>query len=357
VKKKMATGTKRQTVRAQGGGEQSGTGPLTQRPFARLGEMMPRRGVAVRPRRVKSAQGNGEALARGLGWFSIGLGLAEVCAPRAIAKIVGVRGDDSNNLLIRALGLREMAHGVAILTQRRPAAAVWSRVGGDAIDLACLAGAYASPDSDKRRVTFATMNVLAVAALDVLCARQLSARGDDGDEWNGARLTNSLVINRAPEELYQRWRDFESLPTFMHHLESVRVTGEGRSHWVAKAPAGTTVEWDAEVTEDRPNELIAWRSLEGADVYNKGQVRFEPAAGNRGTIVTVEIDYRPPGGLVGADIAKLFGEDPSQQVRADLRRFKQLVETGEVVVSDATLRGTGLTEQRPAQPVGGDEGR
>jgi uncharacterized membrane protein len=351
----MATGTKRQKAAAQPQDKQSGDGPLTQRPFARLGELMPQRGGALAPRRVKSAQANGEVLARGLGWFSIGLGLAEVAAPRAIAKIVGVRGD--NNLLIRALGLREMAHGVAILTQRRPAAAVWSRVAGDAIDLACLGAAYASPDSDKRRVTFATMNVLAVAALDVLCARQLSARGDDGDEWNGARVTNSLVINRAPEELYQRWHDFEKLPTFMRHLESVRVTGEGRSHWVAKAPAGTTVEWDAEITEDRPNELIAWRSLEGADVYNTGRVRFEPAAGNRGTVVTVEIDYNPPGGLIGADIARLFGEDPTQQVYADLRRFKQLVETGEVVVSDATLPGTGLTEQRPARPAGGGDGR
>ncbi|MFN2480596.1 MAG: SRPBCC family protein [Pyrinomonadaceae bacterium] len=355
----MATGTKRQKAAARRVGEQADDGHLTHRPLARLGELLPRSRGANEgaARRVRSAEGNGEALARGLGWFSIGLGLAEVAAPRAIAKIVGVRGGDDNNLLIRALGLREMAHGVAILTRRRPAAAVWSRVAGDAIDLACLGAAYASPDSDKRRVTFATVNVLAVAALDVLCARQLSARGDDGDEWAGARLTNSLVINRAPEELYQRWRDFESLPAFMHHLESVRVTGEARSHWVAKAPAGASVEWDAEITEDRPGELIAWRSLEGADVYNAGLVRFEPAAGNRGTIVTVEIKYDPPGGLIGADIAKLFGEDPSQQVKADLRRFKQLVETGEVVVSDATLRGTGLTEQRPAQPAGGEGGR
>ena len=353
----MSTGAKTQSAETQRGDGLAGDGPLTQRPFERLAELMPRRGRAATPGRVRSAQGNGETLARGLGWFSIGLGLAEVCAPRAIAKIVGVRGDSGNNLLIRGLGLREIGHGVAILTQRKPTAAVWSRVVGDALDLACLGAAYASPGSDKRRVTFATMNVLTVAALDVLCARQLSARGDDGDEWNGARLTNSIVINRPPEELYQHWHNFESLPTFMHHLESVSVTGAGRSHWVAKAPVGASVEWDAEITEDRPNELIAWRSLEGADVYNTGSVRFEPAAGNRGTVVTVNIDYDPPGGLIGADIAALFGEDPSQQVRSDLRRFKQLMETGEVVVSDATLGGTGLTEQRPAQPVGGEGGQ
>jgi uncharacterized membrane protein len=138
----------------------------------------------------------------------------------------------------------------------------------------------------------------------------------------------------------------------MRHLESVKVTGEGRSHWVAKGPAGSSVEWDAEVTEDRPNELIAWRSLEGSEVYNAGSVRFEDATGKRGAIVTVEIDYNPPGGLIGVVAAKLFGEEPYGQLQDDLRRFKQVIEVGEVVLSDATLPGTGMTEQRPAQPVG-----
>ncbi len=164
-------------------------------------------------------------------------------------------------------------------------------------------------------------------------------------------MKKSLVINSSPEELYNFWHDFENLPRFMRHLESVRVTGEGRSHWVATAPGGTTVEWDAEVTEDRPGELIAWRSTEGSDVYNTGSVKFERAPGDRGTIVRVEIDYAPPGGRIGAAVAKLFGEDPQQQIDSDLRRFKQVVETGEVVISDATLPGTGLTEQRPAQPA------
>jgi uncharacterized membrane protein len=294
-----------------------------------------------------------EQLARGLGWFSIGLGLAEVLAPRAIAKVSGVKG---NTGLIQLLGLREIAHGVAIFAQgKRPAGAVWARVVGDAIDLACLGGALASPDTNKGGALFATANVLAVTALDVLCAKQLSAEGDgEGGkkvERGAIPVNKSIVVNAEPSELYQFWHDFEKLPTFMRHLESVTVTGE-RSHWVAKGPAGSTVEWDAIVTEDRPDELIAWRSLEGSEITNSGSVRFERAPGGRGTVVHVEIDYSPPGGAVGALVAKLFGEEPDGQLQTDLRRFKQVIETGEVVISDGTLLGEGYSEQRPAQPLG-----
>jgi uncharacterized membrane protein len=123
----------------------------------------------------------------------------------------------------------------------------------------------------------------------------------------------------------------------MTHLQSVQLTGEKRSHWVAKAPAGTAVEWDAEVTHDQPHALIAWRSLAGADVANSGSVRFERAPGSRGTIVRVELYYNPPGGVLGAMVAKLFGEEPAQQLQDDLRRFKQIMEIGEVVQSDASI--------------------
>jgi uncharacterized membrane protein len=298
---------------------------------------------------------NEEQLARGLGWFSIGLGLAEVLTPRGVAKIAGLRGDNTG--LIRLFGLREIASGIGIFMQgRRPAAAVWSRVAGDALDLACLGAAFASPDSSKGRVAFATANVLTVTALDVICAQQLS-RKNGTNTGGGIRVTKSLAINRSPEELYEFWHDFENLPRFMYHLESVQVTRDGRSHWVAKAPAGTTVEWDAEITEDRPAELIAWRSVEGADVDNRGSVRFEKAPGGRGTILRVEIEYNPPGGVIGAGIAWLFGEEPEQQLQDDLRRFKQVVETGEVVRSEGSLQGAGAIAQRAAQPPANGDGR
>jgi uncharacterized membrane protein len=295
-----------------------------------------------------------EQLARGLGWFSIGLGLAEFLAPRQIARISGVKGNTS---LIRLLGLREMAHGVAIFVQDRqtggrPAEALWARVAGDALDLACLGAAFASPKNNKAKLAFATANVMTVTALDVICAQQLSSNSNNGTATGGTnQVRKSLIINRTPEQLYQFWRNFENLPQFMPYLESVRVTGEGRSHWVAKAPAGTSVEWDAEITEDRPNELISWRSLEGADVDNSGTVHFVPAPGNRGTIVKVDINYNPPGGVIGAAVAKLFGEEPGAQALESLRCLKQLMEAGEVVISDGTVWDNGLLTQRPAQPV------
>jgi uncharacterized membrane protein len=124
----------------------------------------------------------------------------------------------------------------------------------------------------------------------------------------------------------------------MNHLESVTTTGEGRSHWVAKAPAGTTVQWDAEIYNEKEGELIAWRSLEGADVDNAGSVRFEPA-GAGGTTVRVTLRYDPPGGAVGAAIARIFGENPEQQIEEDLRRFKQVMETGEVTTTTGQPSG------------------
>lgn len=149
-------------------------------------------------------------------------------------------------------------------------------------------------------------------------------------------VKTAITINKTPDELYRYWHDFEHLPQFMDHLESVQVVSAQRSHWKAKAPAGTTVEWDADIVEDRPNEVIAWRSVEGAAVDNEGAVRFKPAPGGRGAEVRVEMRYDAPGGVVGATIAKLFGEEPGQQARDDLRHFKQMMETGEKTVSEAT---------------------
>lgn len=147
------------------------------------------------------------------------------------------------------------------------------------------------------------------------------------------RVELSVTINRSPEELYTFWRDFQNLPRFMRHLISVQISGDKRSHWVAKAPAGRTVEWDAEIINDKPNELIAWRSLEGAEVDNAGSVRFEKATGGRGTFVRVTLQYDPPGGTLGSMVAKLFGEEPKGQIQEDLGRFKQLMETGEIATT------------------------
>lgn len=159
-------------------------------------------------------------------------------------------------------------------------------------------------------------------------------------------VKKAITINRPVEEVYQFWRNFENLPRFMSHLESVQTTRASQSHWKAKAPAGMTVEWNAEIVTDTPNALIAWQSLEGADVKNSGVVSFAPASGNRGTEVIVEMAYDPPAGAIGSNFAKIFGEEPGQQVKDDLRHFKQIMEVGEIVVSDATYHG----KPHPAQP-------
>jgi uncharacterized membrane protein len=286
-------------------------------------------------------------LAKGLGWFSISLGLTELLCPKAIARISGV--SNTHTGLIRLYGLRELASGLAIFSQEKPTEAVWSRVAGDALDLASLGVAFTSPAAKRGRVAFATANVLAVTALDLICAKQLST----GNQ--GVHAKASCIVNANPDEVYSFWRNFENLSRFMKHLDSVQDLGDGRSHWTAKGPAGTTVEWDATIIADVPGEVITWRSLEGSDVDNAGAVRFESAAGGRGTIVKVNLQYNPPAGVIGATVAKLFGEEPEQQLDDDLRRFKQVLEVGEVVVSDATLLGTGYFAQRPAQPAGASE--
>jgi uncharacterized membrane protein len=165
----------------------------------------------------------------------------------------------------------------------------------------------------------------------------------------GIRVEKYITINRSPAELYQFWRNFENLPRFMNHLESVQVFDERRSHWQAKAPLGMKVAWDAEIIDDTENERISWRSLEGADVSNAGSVHFKPATGGRGTVVAIKIEYDPPAGVIGATLAKLFGQEPGQQVQNDLRAFKQVMETGEVVRSDGSLKGAPIG-QRVAQP-------
>ncbi|MCY7285681.1 MAG: cyclase [Cyanobacteria bacterium CAN_BIN43] len=150
------------------------------------------------------------------------------------------------------------------------------------------------------------------------------------------------IFNKSPEDLYQFWHNFENLPSFMRHLKSVTVINEQRSHWVVNAPGNSTVEWDAEIVIDDPEmKLIAWSSVADATIDNSGFVRFQAAPPGRGTEVKVVLEYNPPGGIVGMTIAKLFGEEPEQQLGDDLRRFKQLMETGEIATTEGQSSGRG----------------
>jgi uncharacterized membrane protein len=308
-----------------------------------------------------NGNGGGEGLAEALGWFSIGLGLAELLAPRRVAHLIGINDGDARATLL-AVGLREIASGIGILTQPRSAGWLWARAGGDVMDLALLGSALNSNRNDPNRIAGAITVAVGAAALDVYAGQRLqqhqypTRQSEYGygpgpvrtrrTEPRGVHVMKTITVNRPPEEVYSFWHDFQNLPRFMSHLESVQVMGERRSHWKAKAPAGQTVEWEAEVIDDQPNELISWRSIEGADVNNAGTVRFKAAPGGRGTEIHVDLRYDPPAGKLGAMIAKLFGEEPGEQIGGDLRRFKQVMETGEVVHSDSSIH-RGMHPARP----------
>lgn len=320
----------------------------------------------------------GDLLSDGLAWFSIGLGVAEVAAPGSVARFIGVRDDEDNRAVLRTCGVREIASGIGILSQPQRTSALWGRVAGDMMDLFLLGTAASAPGTRRERLAMATAAVAGVTLLDVIGSVQHSRRDrlmpGEGDgrrrmlpgaraprrltagtqQERGIHVKMTVTVSRPVAEVYAFWRDLQNLPRFMHHLESVQVLDAKRSRWTAKAPAGTTVEWEAEIVEERLDERIAWRSLPGATVENAGSVTFKAAPGDRGTEVQVELSYRPPLGAVGALIAKLFGEEPQEQVKHDLRMFKAVLETGEVVHSDASIH-RGAHPAYPAKRVIGSQ--
>lgn len=155
----------------------------------------------------------------------------------------------------------------------------------------------------------------------------------------GVNVLESVTINRSVSELYRFWRNLENLPRFMRHLQSVEKMTDTISRWRARGPVGVTVEWEAEIYNEVSDKLIAWRSLEGSTVISAGSVNFDDAGPGRGTRLTVHLQYSPPGGKLGARVARLFGADAETEIREDLRRFKQLLEAGEVATTSGQPRG------------------
>ncbi|HEV7839384.1 MAG TPA: SRPBCC family protein, partial [Gemmatimonadaceae bacterium] len=296
-------------------------------------------------------------LTQSLGWFSIALGAAELLAPQAVARVIGI-DEEEHTTLLRTYGLREMTAGIGILTRPKPTYWMWNRVIGDAVDLVSLGKAMRSPDSDKTRLAAATIAVLGVTALDIACSvaltseRNPAAGHDEGsfmlpEKVDGALpVIATVTVNKPVEEVYRFWKNPENFSRFMDQIESVRITSGGRARWKVKAPAGLMVEWDTDLVTDTPNEMISWRSLAGAEIENKGTVRFRKASGDRGTEVELEVDFKPKGGPVGEKIAKIFLALPKTQVMNDLRRFKQIIEIGEIVKSDASA----VKGMHPARP-------
>ncbi|MEU6105778.1 SRPBCC family protein [Streptomyces flaveolus] len=293
-----------------------------------------------------------DPLVRGLGWASALLGVPQVVAPAGFARALGVGDAPRHRSATTAVGVRELAAAAGLLGRPHPVW-LWGRVGGDLMDLTMLARALKNHDGrGLGRTVAATAAVTAITATDVYAAVTRTRRS------TRMELTAATTVTRSPEEVYTLWKDLERLPDFMVHLDEVHVTGPRTSHWQAGAPFGKTVEWDAEITQDVPGRLIAWRSVDGADIGNCGEARFVPAPGGQGTEIRVSLRYDLPGGALGKAAARYFGEEPHQQLDDDLRRFKQIAETSEVVRSEGApggKRARGEFPQHPAQPLTEDE--
>ena len=238
-----------------------------------------------------------DRLAVGLGWFSVALGLAELAAPRTIARFIGSPPDSDMVSLVRACGARELGNGLAILAEPSRPAWMWSRVSGDALDLACLLATANSPNINRGRTAAATAALLGVTVLDVMCAQQLSdnerERRAIGRTGRIVSVTEAITINRSIDDVEEFWQRKTELP------ESLQVC----------------------------------------------TVEFRPAPGARGTEVRMHAEYTPTAGKIGDALARLFAKDPASQIRSDLQHVKQLIETGEIALSE------GPSLRRPAQPA------
>jgi uncharacterized membrane protein len=291
-----------------------------------------------------------DRLAKALGWASLGLGLPQLLAPGRVADAVGVGSGPKQRALATAVGARELVHAAGLLHPRTRSAWTWTRVAGDAMDLAALGVALKNHDGRGRgRTLAATGAVAGIAGLDLYAAVR-SRRGGDAS----VELTGTTTVRKEPGQVYAFWRRLDNLATFMAHVDDVTTSSAQRSAWTVSAPFGRTVQWEAEIVEDVPGERLAWRSLPGADVSNEGSVELVPAPGDRGTEVRVTIRYSAPGGRLGRAVARFAGEEPHQQLDDDLRRFKQVMETGEVVRSEGAPLGKRARKefpQHPAQPL------
>jgi uncharacterized membrane protein len=251
-----------------------------------------------------------------------------------MARVVGAK--NRHDALMRFLGFREIAAGAMILSGAR-AVGCWSRVAGDIMDLALLGGSIGAPGTNKGAAIGSTASVVGVTVLDALTALELTRSGSGAYD---VRLERAVTVNKSPEECYDFWHNFERLPSFMPHIESVRPLGDNRHHWVAKGPGGVRLEWDSQSTDDRANNCISWHSLENADVDNSGSVHFERAPGGRGTVVRLTMYYSPSSLSGGKSIvARLLGSAPEELIARDLKRFKQVIETGEAITTEGQPAG------------------
>jgi uncharacterized membrane protein len=331
---------------ATGGTGRSATGPAIRRAGSGgrvTGDGLEREVSLPRARRA-------DKLAHGLGWFSIGLGAAQILAPRAMSRLIGVKDADGNTTLMRAVGVREIAAGIGLLADPKPTGFAVARVAGDAMDLAMLMNTLTTPENDRARALLATAAVVGVGLLDVLASEDLANTTPKvthpAKDSQNFSIKRSVTVNRPVDEVYAFWKNFENMPKFMKHLDSVQSTGENTSRWTAGSSQGLSVAWEVQLVEDRPNQLLSWQTIGVSDVTGTGRVEFTPAPGGRGTEVRADISYQPPGGALGAKIARVFRDIPGVKIENQLNTFKQIIETGEEVHSDSSIH----KGMHPAQP-------
>jgi uncharacterized membrane protein len=281
--------------------------------------------VSAFPSRSRSDTAPSGALSRGRGWFSIALGLTEIAMPRLFSRWIGLEPRARTSWILRAVGVRELAAGVSLLAMPHRPEPLWSRVIGDAMDLALLGMGARSRRRHAMRLAGALTAVASATALDVLAARRTQRVYTEANK----PVIFSTTINKPPAEVYAFFRRLSQLPRVMDYLESVREADSTFSHWVAKLPLGERIAWDVKIVEDRRGELIAWRSVQGSLVDITGRATFTRTLGRDTTDVRVEmkLDF---GTRSSASVARFFTRS---QLEGDLRRLKQVLEAGDVGIA------------------------
>jgi uncharacterized membrane protein len=298
-------------------------------------------------------------MAETLGWLSVGLGLTGLLTPRQTARVSGLTAPG----VVRLIGARELVSGIGLLTQSNKSPWLWARVAGDAMDLAAIAMTHGGTRRGRSRAVGAAAVVAAITAADVWAAYSSGIgrlrQGRRAQSRPEAYFERTLIVNKPARECYDYWRDLGNVPKFTRRLKSVTPLDERRSKWVMSVPGGPDVSWVAEMIEDKPGERLRWRSEESSPLRHSGSVSFREVPGGRGTFVTVSMHYQTPADGLGNLVARVIGRDPFGEVRENLRRFKQLLETGEIATTTGqpsgsrSMLGSLLPEgRRSRQPSG-----
>jgi uncharacterized membrane protein len=280
----------------------------------------------------------GAGLSRTLGWLAVAAGLTDLAVPTLMARAAGLKPNTRTSLGVRAMGAHSLASGLAILLRPRRPAPMWVRFAGDFLDLGVFGLLARSRTGSKPRIGATLLAMAARTTLDAIASHQVQQHHDAVNR----PVISSVTINKPPGEVYAYFRQLEQLPLFMTYLAEVRQTGPRTSHWVAKLPVVGNVAWDAEITEEKPGEVIAWRSAEGSPITMQGRATFVRAPGRNMTELRVELKV----GLMGKPSAALAKLLTRPEIKGDLRRLKQVMETGEVLRSDASVHRL----PHPAQP-------